>query len=190
MTSRPESGLGENWWYFQELFAYTNRLLERIEQRANFLLVSNSLVGAAYFSILSFFADERHVIARRIGNSSRTIPATIELSTLTIILLLIPALAILASIIFSLLTVLPVVLRSDIKLNHDFIAGMEPDEYYDFVSDRRPTAMRRDFILEIHILSRIINIKSRRVGRSARSFLAAMVMIPPLLAFYFAGLLN
>ena len=178
----------DNWWYVENLFDYTNRLLERMEQRANFLLISNSVVGASYFSILSFFVDEDNRMLSYINAPAVSDSMWSSLDVVVLFMLLVPALALSASILFSVHTILPVILRADIKLNHGYIAGMTSGQYRDFLAHRQEKGLRVDFIDEVHILSRILDIKSRRVSRAARAFVVAMATMPLVLTFYIGSL--
>lgn len=151
--------------YVRELFHYTNELFRRTENRANYLFVGNSIVAAAYFSIVGLIIDNTT------GSQSNTV------NFLTSASITIPAILIGISVLIATRAILPIILDAEIKLNQSFIASMSAIEYHEFLSKRDHTDMQKDFVDEIHILSKILEVKNSRLNLAMRAFLTTFLVI-------------
>ena len=176
-------------WYITQLFEYNNRLLERIENRANFLLISNSFIAATYFSLLSFLLDQTKFFQES-ASSGFSVGEYNLIDYVSLISVMIPGALLLVSVLFSVRTILPIILRYDIKLNQAYIAAMKPEDYLLFFRKRTAEELEEDFIDEIHILSQITEIKSKRVNWAAISFVVAVCSIPPVVCLFLVSVFN
>jgi hypothetical protein len=160
----------DQWWYIERYFIYTNELLERTERRANNLMVANSALIVAYFSILQ-------IISNDVLNSK-----VVELHFREAILSQIPTLAFLASVISAVSSSLPKVMDAEIPINQGTIAKQTQEFFIGFVRNRPKEAMIHDFLMETHVLTRILDFKSVRVAVSAKLFIIGAVLAPVTIA--------
>jgi hypothetical protein len=156
----------EPWWYIERYFIYTNELLERTERRANNLMVANSALIVAYFSILQ-------IISNDVLNSK-----VVALHFREAILSQIPTLFLLASVVSAVSSSLPKVMDADIPINQEAIAIKTQEAFIGFVHNRSKETMMNDFLMETHVLTRILAFKSVRVALSAKLFIVGAVIAP------------
>jgi hypothetical protein len=153
-------------WYVETLFFYTNQLMERTQLRCNYLILANSVVAVAFFTIVNALLANRGKAEHLLSHSH------------ALLLVLLPSAMFLCSLVAAVTAFLPRIYESEIELNHEFIARMPLDDYRLLISEKTDYSKLRDFIDEIHVLSRILNDRTRRVDTSARLFIAAVVAMP------------
>ena len=158
----PERAL----WYVETLFAYTNDLMERTQTRCNYLIFSNSVASVAFFTLLNALVTHRSKGHHLVSDST------------AVTLALIPAAILLMSLVTAVSAFLPRIYDYKIELNHDFIATMTADQYRAFLGAKSDDSKLTDFIEEIHVLSRILTDRSRRVDIAARLFISGVGLIP------------
>jgi len=151
--------------YVENLFTYTNELFRRTESRANYLFVGNSIIAAAFFSIV------------RLMVSQSSVEAPLQNDLIASCSVIIPAIFIGASVLITIRAILPIILDAEIQLNQSFIAKMSNKEYRSFVLNRNSEKLSFDFIDEIHILSQILDIKNSRLRFAMNFFIVCFLMI-------------
>ena len=155
-------------WYVNKLFDYTNQLIERTQVRCNYLILSNSVAAVAFLTTMSSIMIVR-------GNEA----AYVLTKQYVQILSLVPLAVFLASLTASVLAFLPKIYKFDIEINQDFIAKKSEIDYREFVLNKSDKSMLRDFIDEIHVLSLILNDRTRLVNLSARLLIVALISLVP-----------
>lgn len=151
--------------YIQKLFDYTNELFRRTENRANYLFVGNSIVAAAFFSIVGLLLDHS-------PNASLA-----QNDWLTSASIIAPAIVIGVSVLSATWAILPIILDAEIKLNQSFIAAMSNNAYHSFLLGRDADELELDFVDEIHILSRILEVKNHRLKVAMMLFITSFLSI-------------
>jgi Family of unknown function (DUF5706) len=187
MPNSVRNPLTAKYWYIKQLFEYTNKLIDRTEARANYLLVSNSVLAAVYVSLVSFMSNENNKIINIISRGPLYRICGVfspPFSTIYTVIVFLPAVAFIVSVWRSVTTILPIILRHEIKLNQSYISKFTPQDYVDFIAARHDNELRSDFVEEIHILSTILQIKTRRVNQAAWIFAFGLTILIPCLAAY------
>jgi hypothetical protein len=157
-------------WYVTLLFLYTNELMERVQLRCNYLILADSVAGAALFTVMTTLLSDRSKGAHLLSRSH------------VLLLALAPAVLFLCSLVAAVMALIPRIYDYDIELNSDFIARMPRDAYFTFVSMKPDRTKLRDFVYEINVLSRILQHRTRRVDISARLFIAGATSMPVVIA--------
>jgi hypothetical protein len=106
----------------------------------------------------------------------------VELHFREAILSQIPTLAFLASVISAVSSSLPKVMDAEIPINQGTIAKQTQEFFIGFVRNRPKEAMIHDFLMETHVLTRILDFKSVRVAVSAKLFIIGAVLAPVTIA--------
>lgn len=150
-------------WYVESLFGYTNQLMERMQVRCNYLILANSVAVVTFFTIMNALLTNR-------GDADYLVSPREAL-----LFALLPAALFLTSLITAVTAFLPRIYEHQIELNHRFIASIPADAYGELVSSKPDCAKLNDFIEEIHVLSRILNDRTKRVDLTARLFICATV---------------
>lgn len=148
-------------WYVDALFTYTNQLMERAQTWCNYLILANSVAGVAFYTIMNALLSNR-------GHGPHFLAAATVLR-----FALAPSALFLSSIVAAVSAFTPRIYDHKIELNHDFIARMSPEAYQEFVRTKPDEGKLGDFMDEIHVLSRILNDRTRRVAVAARLFVLA-----------------
>jgi hypothetical protein len=165
-SSMPPCTPERTLWYVERLFNYTNQLIERTQTRCNYLIFANSVAAVA------FFTTTNAILSNRIQRDFLVSKST------ALLLTLIPTSLFVCSLVVAVTAFLPKIYQYDIELNQDFITRMPSNKYREFVIRKTDESKVGDFIDEIHVLSRILNDKTRLVTVSARIFLLAIATIP------------
>lgn len=153
-------------WYVESLFAYTNQLMERTQVRCNYLILASSVAMVSFFTVLNALVSNRE----KGDHYLFSIPDVLLVA-------LVPSAVFLASLVVSVTAFLPRIYDSDIEINQGFIASMSVDRYRSLVLRKPDREAVGDFIEEIHVLSRILNDRTRRVDIAARLFIVAVVLM-------------
>jgi Family of unknown function (DUF5706) len=161
---------GSSRWHIESQFAYTNQLMERMQVRCNYLILANSVALVSFFTILSALV------------SNRDPKHTYLLPTSTVLVVaLLPSAVFLLSLVVAVMAFLPRIYDNRIEINQDFIASLSVEEYRRLVFQKAEPAALTDFVDEIHVLSRILKDRTRRVDRAARLFIVAVVTMLPVI---------
>lgn len=161
-------------WYVETLFAYVNQLMERTQVRCNYLILANSVAMVSFFTILNALLSNRSEGSHPFLSTAHALAAALG-----------PSALFLASLVSAVTAFLPRIYEYDIELNQEFIASMPVEEYRRFVDEKHEEGAVTDFIEEIHVLSRILNDRTRRVDMAARLFIfgvGAMLIVAGLAA--------
>lgn len=166
LETTPPQLRGAGRWYVESLFAYTNQLMERTQVRCNYLILATSVAMVSFFTILTALASNR----AKGDHYLLTIPDVLVVA-------LVPSAVFLASLVASVTAFLPRIYDYRIEINHEFIASMSVERYRRLVLQKSDGEAVNDFIEEIHVLSRILNDRTRRVDRAARLFIVAVILM-------------
>ncbi len=157
-------------WYIETLFSYTNELMERTQLRCNYLILANSVAAVAFFTLVNALLADRGKTGHFLSRAH------------VLLLALLPSALFLCSLVAAVIAFLPRIYEHEIELNHEFIAKLSLKQYQRLISEKTDYAKLNDFIEEIHVLSRILNDRTRRVDMSARLFIIAVVTMPIVIA--------
>lgn len=153
-------------WYVESLFAYTNQLMERMQVRCNYLILASSVAMVSFFAILNALLTNR-------GKAEQHLLSTSDV----LLIALVPSATFLASLVVAVIAFMPRIYDYRIEINQDFIASMSVGRYKSLVFQKTDTEGMNDFIEEIHVLSRILNDRTRRVDKAARLFILAVLLM-------------
>lgn len=150
-------------WYVQTLFAYTNQLMERAQTRCNYLILANSVAVITFLTITNALLSNRGKVEHLMSKSD------------ILLLALLPASIFMCSLVTSVRAFLPRIYDDKIELNHEFIATIDMSGYRRFVLDKPDEGKLGDVVDEIHVLSRILNDRTRLIDSAARLFIFAVL---------------
>lgn len=157
------ASLDRRFWYVENLFFYTNELMERTQTRCNYLIFANSVAAVAFSTITNALLSNRgsghHVLSR----------------STAILVALLPSAIFLVSLVLAVTAFLPRIYDYKIEINQSFIAKMPLKSYRQLVANKSEDSRLTDFVDEIHVLSRILDDRTKRVDMAARLFIGAVV---------------